>query len=215
MDSFETDEVQYKLDTEIRKYDDKKDKLVFLYKLNSLRAKALEDHIPVCTHPGGGCRYEIDFSQEIYFIEQEIRRLNPSYNFIILRPNVDTDLLQKNLVRLSKFPDAGKSLQDALDKLNEGKYERNLLDDLRLCLETLLKLKLNNEKSLDNQLESIGKYLKDSGVSAEVRNMFVKVIEYYAKYQNEYVKHNDAVKQTEIELMINLTSSMIYFIVEA
>jgi hypothetical protein len=211
--AIEQDDFLNKLGTAIYRYDEASDKLIFLYKLHELIRIDLDEHVSTCTKPKP-CRKEIEYSEQVFFIEQEIRRLNPDYDFVILRPNVDTKLLKENLVALSKFPQSGKLLQSALDKLNEGKYERNLLDDLRLCLETLLKSKLNNEKSLEGQIEFIGKHLKDSGVSSEVRNMFVKLIEYYSKYQNEYVKHNDAIKQSEIELMINLTSSMIYFIIE-
>lgn len=207
----ERNDFQYRLNSELYNYNEDKDKLIFLYKLHPLRIMELERHKLVCTSPGT-CRDELEYNEQIFFIEQEIKKLNPTFNFIILAPNIDTDLLKKNLANLAKYPSAGELLHSALDKLNEAKYERNVLDDLRLCLETLLKSKLNNDKSLENQKEHIGQYLKERGVSDEVRNMFVKLSDYYAKYQNEYVKHNDAVKQNEIELMVNLTSSMIYFI---
>lgn len=36
--------------------------------------------------------------------------------------------------------------------------------------------------------------------------MFNRLLDYYAKYQNNYVKHNDAVKYSEIDFVINLTT---------
>ncbi len=37
--------------------------------------------------------------------------------------------------------------------------------------------------------------------------MFEKLIDYYSKYQNTYVKHDDAVPNEEVELLLELTSS--------
>ena len=37
--------------------------------------------------------------------------------------------------------------------------------------------------------------------------MFVKLVEYFTKYQNRYVKHNDGVIEDEVEFMIEITSS--------
>lgn len=37
--------------------------------------------------------------------------------------------------------------------------------------------------------------------------MFLKLIDYYALYQNTYVKHDDNVPEIEIECMIELTST--------
>lgn len=42
--------------------------------------------------------------------------------------------------------------------------------------------------------------------------MFVLLKDYFTKYQNEYVKHNDKVNKLEIELMLNLTSTFINFL---
>lgn len=43
--------------------------------------------------------------------------------------------------------------------------------------------------------------------------MLVKLIEYYTRYHNSYVKHDDQVKKEEVELIINLTSSFIGFLI--
>lgn len=37
--------------------------------------------------------------------------------------------------------------------------------------------------------------------------MLEKLIDYYSKYQNTYVKHDDAVPTEEVELVLELTSS--------
>ena len=97
----------------------------------------------------------------------------------------------------------------AEEKYRGGVFSRNLLDDLRLSLESLLKHILHNSKSLENQVSPIGTFLASKGGSPELRNMFMKLLDYYTKYQNTYVKHNDAVIEEEIEIVFELTSSFI------
>ena len=57
--------------------------------------------------------------------------------------------------------------------------ERNLLDDLRLSLESLLKEILGNGKSLENQKDELGRFLKEREGSPELRNMFQSMLAYY------------------------------------
>jgi hypothetical protein len=66
---------------------------------------------------------------------------------------------------------------------------------------------LDNDKSLENQLPLLGQYLNKKGGSKEVTNMLSKLLDYYTKYQNSYVKHDDAVNELEIEIMCELTAS--------
>ena len=37
--------------------------------------------------------------------------------------------------------------------------------------------------------------------------MFQKLVEYYSKYNNTYVKHNDNIIEEEVEFVFELTSS--------
>ena len=191
------------------------DKLIFLYRVHKNISRDYEKHLETCRYKDepGKCPENAFYSKVLYFLEQEIKQLNPSFDYTILRPNINSDLTKKNLIQLKDFPESGRLFQSALDKLNEGKHERNLIDDLRLSLECLLKQKLNNDKSLENQIENIGTYLKESDTSKEISNMFIKLIDYYSKYQNSYVKHNDGVKSDEIDLLVNLTSTFINFII--
>jgi hypothetical protein len=86
-------------------------------------------------------------------------------------------------------------------------FTRNMLDDLRLSLEELLRQLLNNTKSLENQIPLVGRYIKDREGSSELANMFEKLIDYYSKYQNTYVKHDDAVPTTEVDFILEISSS--------
>ena len=105
-----------------------------------------------------------------------------------------------------------KNFKNALEKYLNKKYERNLIDDLRLSLELLLKEILKKDrvslkKKEDQKL--ILKELKNKGYREDVRNMIRQLLIYYESYQNEYVKHNDKVNPLEIEFMIYLTRCFI------
>lgn len=102
---------------------------------------------------------------------------------------------------------------DALRKYQHGEFTRNVLDDLRLALEKLLHSVLQNDRSIENQISTLGSYVKRRGGSPELRNMFVKLVNYYTDYQNTYVKHDDAVIEEEVEFVFELTSSFMKYVV--
>jgi len=88
-----------------------------------------------------------------------------------------------------------------------------LLYDLRLSLELLLKSIFGNDKSLENQMPSIGQLVTKANGTVEFCNMFKKLLDYFCKYQNEHVKHDDDVAEIEIDFMIDLTSTFMKGIV--
>jgi hypothetical protein len=208
-------EFKNKLTRQLLDYYENIDMLVFLYQVDKNIDKEHDKHMEKCQHKDEPekCPNNVYYYKCKFFVEQEIRELNPTFDYTILRPNINSDLLRQNLVQLKAFPESGKIFQSALDKLNEGRFERNLLDDLRLSLESTLKAVLDNNKSLEKQLEPLGTFLKQKEASKELTNMFRTMTDYYSKYQNAYVKHNDRVKRNEIELMVNLTSAFINFII--
>ena len=104
--------------------------------------------------------------------------------------------------------------ESALSKYESGIFERNTLDDMRLSFELLVKDLLKNGKSLENQISGIGEMLKNAGASVELRNMVQQVIKYYTDFQNNHVKHNDAVNSNEIEYIIELTSVVMKFLIK-
>jgi len=126
----------------------------------------------------------------------------------------ETELIQNTKHWLSGYPTALKQYESALTKYEGGIFERNTLDDIRLAFELLVKALLNNDKSLENQIAAIGSMLKDSGASAELRNMITVLIRYYTDFQNNHVKHNDAVNDSEIEYVIELTSVIMKFLIK-
>jgi hypothetical protein len=126
---------------------------------------------------------------------------------------LNTELIEETNHWLDDYPDALKLYNNALEKYESQAYSRNLLDDLRLSLEKLLQAILGNNKSLENQISSLGSYIKERGGSKELCNMFVKLFDYYSKYQNTYVKHDDSVIEDEVEIIFELTCSFMRFMI--
>ena len=203
------------LELELANFYDSIDKLTFAYEVHKMINDRMEKHNQSCDYKDNpeNCSIHSFCLKALFFLEQEIATLNPDFDFTFLRPNLNSDLLKENLISLKDYPEAGRLYQSALNKLNEDKNERNLLDDLRLSLEILLKEILSNDKSLEKQLNEIGKFLEGKNVSVEVRNMFRTLLDYFSKYHNSYVKHNDLVKRDEIDLIVNLTGAFITFII--
>ena len=120
---------------------------------------------------------------------------------------INETLIEETRHWLNDHPTTLSLYNEALTKFDGGVFHRNLLDDLRLALEQLLREVLDNKKSLENQIKYLGTYIKERGGSKELANMFGKLVEYYANYQNSYVKHDDAVIEAEIEFIFEMTSS--------
>ncbi len=141
-------------------------------------------------------------------------RLFSRYGNLATEKISETELIQKTKHWLSNHPDALKQYESALAKYEGGIFERNTLDDMRLAFELLVKDLLGNGKSLENQIAQIGAKLKSTGASVELRNMVQQVIKYYTDFQNNHVKHNDAVNDKEIEYIIELTSVVMKFLIK-
>lgn len=115
---------------------------------------------------------------------------------------------------LSSYKKAQKQYREALNGLLMGKHDRQVVDSLRLALELFLKQFLGNDKSLENQTKDLGAYLKDKNLSPEVSNMFFKLIDCYAKYNNSHAKHDDSVEESELDFLLYLTGSFIRFLIK-
>lgn len=127
---------------------------------------------------------------------------------------IENELVNNTRNSLLCCPSALELYDSALTKYESGVFERNTLDDMRLSFELLSKYILTNDKSLDNQVGVLGNRLKELNTSVELRNMLNTVIDYYNKYQNDHVKHKDAVNSNEIEFIIELTSVLMRFLIK-
>jgi len=137
------------------------------------------------------------------------QRLATRYGHLADHPSseVNETLIDETRHWLQDYPDALSLFNDAYTKMEAGAFHRNLLDDLRLSLEKLLHGIFGNGKSLENQIANLGSYIKDRGGSPELANVFVKLVDYYTKFQNTYVKHDDRVNEAEVEFIFEITAS--------
>jgi hypothetical protein len=115
---------------------------------------------------------------------------------------------------LDDFEKSKNLYESALTKFNNNIFERNLLDDLRLSLERLLRKILENKKSLENQIPHVGQFVNKHGGSKHFSNMFRQLLDYYSKYNNTFIKHDDAVIEEEVEFIFEMTSSFMKHLVK-
>lgn len=81
---------------------------------------------------------------------------------------VNLPLIEETRHWLEDYPDALSLYSAALEKYHQGSYFRNLLDDLRLSLESLLRGLFDNSKSLENQKNTVGALIKSGGGSPQL-----------------------------------------------
>ena len=155
-----------------------------------------------------------EFKKNVSVRELKVKMFN-RYGNMSAEKISETELVQKTRHFLSDYPAALVQYENALAKYENGIYERNTLDDIRLSFELLVKDLLNNNKSLENQLVGICEILDKAGTSIELKNMVTKIIDYYTKFQNHHVKHDDSVNANEIEYVIELSSVVMKFLIKA
>lgn len=150
-----------------------------------------------------------------FYKNEDVIKLRESIIKLISREQ--SSIFNKNIKKtenwLSDYPEIQKIYKEAIKKFNNNQYQRNILDDMRLCLELLIKNIVKNEKSLENNFGEIAKRL-EKNTSSEFRNMLCILINYFSKYQNNHIKHNDDVRENEVEFIINITSSIMVFLIK-
>lgn len=127
---------------------------------------------------------------------------------------LDEGTVNEVLRWLSKYPEAQDNFQNALSSYGSGANPRNILDDLRLALETLFREVLNNKKRLKKQKKPLGQFQKNKGVPKYIREMYTGLIRLYADYQNENVKHKSKVEDREVEFIIYLTGTFMRYLIK-
>lgn len=155
-----------------------------------------------------------DFAENQNVTDLKIK-LYSKYGDLASEKISETELVQKTKHWLERHPSSLKQYESALAKYENGIFERNTLDDIRLSFELLVKDLLGNQKSLENQIGGICGILDRIGTSLELKNMVQKIIDYYTKFQNNHVKHDDLVNSNEIEYVIELTSVIMKFLIKA
>jgi hypothetical protein len=168
-------------------------------------------------------------------IQREIKRisiLTPNASFqikqkgkqFIVYPSgdqlLDEEIINYTLSGLEDYPEVAKSFENALmiyQSGEVGKY-RDLLDNLRLALEQLLKKILRNGKSLENQNKILNDWLKEKRLHSQVVHLYGHLLRSYQQYQNDAVKHNDNNEAMysidDVEFMIYLTGNFMRLILK-
>jgi hypothetical protein len=130
---------------------------------------------------------------------------------------LDETLIQENLVWLADHRNTLKSFQQALAiylSKDTDKY-RNLLDNLRFAVEQLLKDVLGNQKSLENQKDTLLPWMKRRDLHPHVSGMYHDLLfKHFALYQNDAVKHGERYAPEEIEFMIYLTGTFMRLLIQ-
>lgn len=108
-------------------------------------------------------------------------------------------ILRDTPIGLFDFPKIKDKFELGLSLANDACSVRDGLDNMRLCLELLVKELLKNEKSLENQKNGICNLLSGKGYSSYIISMFIHLLDSYTKYQNNNVKHDDGSKITQID----------------
>ena len=127
---------------------------------------------------------------------------------------LDTKVVNDTLNWLEKYPNSREKFHEALILQKKHEPVRQVIDTMRLAMELFMKQYFNNEKSLENQKELLGKYLKDQNVAKEIREMFSTLFSFYTRYNNENVKHADNCIELESEYIIYLTGTFIRFLIK-
>jgi len=163
----------------------------------------------LCDHPSSKARNAADARNLKLILMTRYGHLDRQN----LGDQVNEDLVAQTQHWLDPFPEVLEIFNQALQKYAAKVLVRNLLDDLRLALEKLVQTLVGSSKSLENQLQAVGAFVKKHGGSPEFCNMLVKLVDYYCKYQNTYVKHDDAVVEEEVEFVIEITAAFMKHLV--
>lgn len=130
---------------------------------------------------------------------------------------LDDEVVNVALNWLTYYPEVSKifnqSLKDYLLFDGTDTAARSIYDNLRASLEKLIKLVLNNNRSLENNKNDLKSWLKDNGVHPNLTNMLSHIINEYCYFMND-VKHVSNYSGNDLEFMIYQTAIIIRMICE-
>lgn len=106
-------------------------------------------------------------------------------------------IFAKIIANTDKHPSCQKLLLSGMHLIGKDDLMHGL-DDIRKSLEMLLKDLLHNNKSLERQDDKkINKILEANGWNHNIQTLWPITKEYFKRYQNAFVKHDDGEKITE------------------
>lgn len=168
--------------------------------------------------------------QELYFILKDILEENNLTDILELMivnnaeefetdlietlPNLKQQLTDTKKILAGKYNKVEEYLTKAYTKLIVGTEIRNALDDLRFSLEQLLQVIYSNGKTLENNIESLRKDIKDKDIEPHVASMIGQLLTSYPAYQNTHVKHHDTFNPNSADFIFDITATIIKLIVK-
>lgn len=122
--------------------------------------------------------------------------------------------LENTKTSLGTHEKTKKLYDDAISNIKSNGSSRITLDSLRLALEKLLQDILGNESVLEKQKKPLGNFLKSKGVTPEIRNSIITSLDAMYHFQDNYVKHDDNVKDNEVDYIANTTNNIVNQIIK-
>lgn len=106
-------------------------------------------------------------------------------------------IIAKIIANTDKHPSCQKLLLSGMHLIGKDDLMHGL-DDIRKSLEMLLKDLLHNNKSLERQDDKkINKILEANGWNHNIQTLWPMIKDYFKRYQNAFVKHDDGERITE------------------
>lgn len=106
-------------------------------------------------------------------------------------------ILAKIIVNIDNYPSCKNLLFNGIKLIGKDDLMHGL-DDLRKALEMLLKDLLHNNLSIERQSQDkIKNIILTNGWNEHVITLWPDMMEYFKKYQNSHVKHDDGSRITE------------------
>lgn len=129
---------------------------------------------------------------------------------------LDEAVVETNLIWLARYPSVLKPFEEALKlyMAKDPKQYRSMLDSLRFALEQMVRVVLNNQRSLENQKEEFLRWLNDHGVHVHIGGMYHDLLfGGFTRYQNDAVKHQEnQYTQAEVEFVLYATGTFLRLI---
>ena len=127
---------------------------------------------------------------------------------------LDEPLVIDNLIWLDKYKITKEHFSSAVKMQRKKQNYRNIIDELRFSLESFFQQLFSNKKTLENQKNNVGEFLKNNNISTTISNMYIKLFDLYTVYNNDNAKHGDNITEQEIDYLIYLTGSFIRLILQ-
>lgn len=130
---------------------------------------------------------------------------------------LDEELVNYCLHWLSKYPEVRTLFSKALKNYSKDNITdvdaRSVYDDLRASLEKLIKLILENTKSLEKNKNDIERWLVEKGTHSNVVNTFKYIMNQYIEFMND-AKHVNKYNANDLEFMVYQTAIMMRLLLE-